>query len=302
MIANSKIIRAVAAVFILLISSCGEDENVPVISGGSSSDSNEPDHYTVEFEPALSIDGDEVYFVATDSLFPQKHGIYRARVASPQRVQLFEGHGFHSPVAAPDGFTLAFLSGGVVYYLDIADSSISAAGFDGHYEAVVYINDSIVVACAANLMYLINVNDSSDTRFSSGSDPTFYAPNQFVCLSERTTGVWDIRRVTYRNITEGDQFTDDTLATITSDGRIRWVSLEPSTDRYVYVEQVGGINSVYTGQIGVQERNFIATTDHAKPLMLGFNLLIYSGPDGRFYQSTFDGRTQVPFWHGITSE
>ncbi len=257
----------------------------------------EPEHYSKETEPSLSLDREFLYFVVSDTLFPDKHGIYRARVDSPAREQVLAGFGFHSPVASANGFEVAFLTGSTLNYLKLADGTVTSAGVSGNYEAILALNDSLYVGCVGQQLYFINSRDSSVTRLGTGRDPTRYGPNRFIAVTEVGAGAYAILRFTYRNDVEEDPFSIDTLEILGASGEIRWVSLESTQNRYVYVEMLDTVNNVYTGQVGTTVKNFIATTDHVKPHMLGYNLLIYPGPDGRFYQSNFEGSSKAPFWH-----
>ncbi|UCE24253.1 MAG: hypothetical protein JSU74_13340 [Candidatus Zixiibacteriota bacterium] len=284
----------VVSLLVLFNLACNKDD-----SGITSNEPTwtEPEHYSKETEPTLSLDREFIYFVVSDTLFPDKHGIYRARVDSPAREKVLAGFGFHSPVVSASGFEVAFLTGSTLNYLKLADGTVTSAGVSGNYEVILPLNDSLYVGCAGQQLYLINSRDSSVTRLGTGSDPTRYGPNRFIALTEVSAGAYAILKFTYRDDVEGDLFSIDTLDMLSASGEIRWLSLESIQKRYVYVEKLDTVNNVYTGQVGTTVKNFIATTDHVKAHILGYNLLIYPGPDGRFYQSNFEGSSKAPFWH-----
>jgi hypothetical protein len=56
-----------------------------------------------------------------------------------------------------------------------------------------------------------------------------------------------------------------------------------------------GVTKLFSALAGDTETNFINYSDYTKPLILDFDRIIYSGPDGRFYQSNFDGTRTFPF-------
>lgn len=271
---------------------CGEDDSNYISNSGTSPSTE----YAVETEPSLSTSGQYVYYVAADGRVPDKSGIYRAPVTAPIREQLRSGTDFHSPVQSFDGSTVAFLADGSINYLSLANGSVSPAGVAVKCAALVFLNDSLMVGSSGGSVYLINRNDSELTLLGSGSDPTFYWPNQFVCLV-RSAGGYLILMYTVSQIEDRFDMRVDTLQKLSSAGVIRWVSMAPGGSRYAYVEQLDGRNRVYTGQIGSSSRVSVAATNHPKTCMLNANALIYSGPDGRFYQSSFDGSSQAPFWH-----
>ncbi|UCG62939.1 MAG: hypothetical protein JSV52_06565 [Candidatus Zixiibacteriota bacterium] len=258
---------------------------------------NEPSYYSTELEPSLSTDREYIYYITSDTLLADKNGIYRARVTSPAREEILYGFGFHSPVQFPDGSGVAFLTGGTLNVLDFASGSVSTAGVTGNYHAIAFLDDSLLIGCVGKLLYLINIENPGVSQLDvNGSDPTYYSADRVITLSERDNGVWDVCRLRYFDIEEGPEITVDTLVTITSEGKVRWLSMEPTLNRYVYVEQRDDANLVFTGQVGTQTKNFIAQTGHVKPYLLDFNQLIYQGPDGRFYESDFDGSYHAPFW------
>jgi len=290
-----QLIRATFAggllTLLLLVISCGEDDENFI----SNSDTPATE-YSLETEPSLSADGQYVYYVAADSRVQGKSGIYRAPVTAPRREQLCSGDGYHSPVQSFDGATVAFLSGSSINYLNVASGSISPSGIAGSYAAIVFLNDSIMVGCSAGSLYLIHCSESSSTLLGPGVDPTFYWPDQLVCLV-RSAGAYLMLMYSLSQTEEGFAVRVDTLQRLSTAGVIRWVSIAPGGSRYAYVEQLDGQNRVYTGQIGSSSRISIAATNHPKTCMLGPNMIIYSGPDGRFYQSSFDGSSQAPFWY-----
>ncbi len=296
-----ELLKAVLLVgpVILAVAGCNPDD-----SGTNAPDNTfiDPVYYSAEYEPSLSVDGKYVYFITADTLLQEKNGIYRADVDSPRREKILFGFGFHSPVQFPDQSGLAFLTGGTVNYLNFASGAVSPAGVSGSYQSIVFINDNLMIGCIGKLLYLINTETSQVSQFGSGCDPTYYAPNQIIALSDRTGGIWGVHKFTYSMNSEGTEITVDTLALIAAEGDIRWLSLEPTRDRYVYVEDRDSVGLVFTGQLGVSGKYFIAETGHVKAHMLDFNQLIYQGPDGRFYKSDFIGSYHVPFWHAEDSQ
>ena len=89
------------------------------------------------------------------------------------------------------------------------------------------------------------------------------------------------------------------LALIHNNDRPRWVSVEPSLQRFVYVLQDALGKTLYSSQVGSVTTNQISTTPHAKAHIYGPDQILYSGPDGRFYRSNYDGSILTPFWPAV---
>lgn len=283
----------IAGFVMVVFTACDNDDS----GTNSGRNWNSPGRYSVESEPTLSIDRQDIYFITEDTLVSEKNGIFRAVVDAPAREKVLEGYGFHSPVLFPDESAIAFLAGGTLNYLNLTTNTASLAGVQGNFDAIVFINDSLLVASAGSVLYLINQNDNSVSPLTAGTDPTYYGKEQIFCLSKEAPNSWDVHKITFSVGGEGIMFLKETPTSITAEGDVRWLSVEPVENRYVFVEQRDTANLVYTGQLGTSTRYFIAESGHVKALMISFNMLIYQGPDGRFYQSNFTGSTKIPFWY-----
>ena len=79
----------------------------------------------------------------------------------------------------------------------------------------------------------------------------------------------------------------------------RWPTLEPLIGRLTYAVKTQTINHVFSGKIGSGVSAHIDTTQYEKPYIIDYNLIIFTGPDGRFYQSNFSGDHIFPFWYAL---
>ncbi|UCD62928.1 MAG: hypothetical protein JSW34_09210 [Candidatus Zixiibacteriota bacterium] len=253
--------------------------------------------YSIEDEPSLSDDREYAYFVALDTLFPGNTGLYRARVTDPVREGLLGGSGLHSPVPSFDGTRVAFLSGSSINYLNLADGSVVSSGVSGNYTSIIFVDDSTLIGCVGQLLYEINVDDSSVAFIGNGYDPTFYQPDVFIYLTELSTDTFGIMRYAPgSDIPQAAQADIDTLDTIISGDRVRWVSVDPSSQHYVYLIEGADSNYVYTSTIGSEDSSLVARTRGSKVILVNHDMVLYRGGDGRLYQSDFRGNQKLPFW------
>lgn len=287
-----RILCSVLALALLCLA-CGENTDY------ASNNDTEPTPvvFTLEDEPTLSIDGDWLYFVGTDTLLPARTGIYRARIGNPVRELVLAGNGLHSPSEMPDGNRVAFLSGSSLNILILADTSVISAGLSGVYSSVTCINDTTLIACLGQLLFWINLRNSSVSRIADGYDPVYYQQDEFLYVKELSPGNYGIVSYSFQ-ISHGEYLGPEVQAldTIRSGLPVRWVSADPESGRYAYLAQGIDSSSVYTSTIGSDETHSITRTVGTKPLLIGFNTVLYRGPDGRLYQSDFRGTTSIPYW------
>lgn len=274
-----------------LTSGCNNDDEI-ISHGGTGFGS-----YSREIEPSLSADREYIYYVTFDNLIPAKDGIYRARLTDPVREKLLSGSGFHSPTVSFDNTMIAFLHNGRISYFRIAENRVLSSSITDNFQSIVYINENLLLGNRGDSLYLISESGSSVSFFDAGSDPTLFAPDTFVYLVELANKTYGIIMNTYGGGEEGFKMINEVaIDTIFSSKVPRWVSIEPVLKRFVYTLEGDTINYVYSSEVGSSTSNLIDATQYLKPYILNFDLIIYPGPDGRFYQSNFNGSRISPFW------
>ncbi len=270
-------------IILAFLISCG-DENYGPIGGGS-----DPGPYTIESEPSLSPDKNFVYYIANDTITYLYSGIYRLDIGVPKREKILYGHTYHSPSVNFDNKLVAYLDANIINYYNFSLDSHYVLDSSSYYESIFYVSNDVLLGNRFDSIFVID-----ETGFSyfllEGRDPTYVAPDSFVYLSGEDS-VFSIllKNVVLPNLPE-------TLVTISTGTALpRWPSLHSVSGRLAYGIEFSQQKFIYT--IGQSDTGFVFvdSSDYSKPLLLRENLLIFTGPDGRFYQSDAHGNKTVPF-------
>ena len=273
-------------IMVVLMLACSEK---PVDSNGS-----ETGRYLVETEPTLSLDGQYVYLVATDTVISGNSGIYRARVGKPVREKVLAGNGLHSPTIAPDNFTLAYLSGGRISYYDLSTGNSSASSVTGSFESIQFLNDTLLVAQIASAVYLVNESGNTKTLVAEGWEPSAAVRDTFIYVVPIPGYAYGIVKC------DASLMVRDTIfyvSVLDNSGIVRWPSWNPSSDRLAWVHDDTRSLQVHVGAVQPYGDREIDITAHEKALMIHPDLVIFTGPDGRFHQSNFAGSDIAPWWY-----
>jgi hypothetical protein len=275
----------ILAALLATVSGCGDEEY-----GVSRNGDSHISFFVIETQPSLSPDGEYVYYIANDTAQFKYSGVYRARVTMPLREKIYHGFSFRSPSIAFDNNTIAYLDSDKIRYYRISDMRQWASGITDGFESIVFINDGSLVAHRNDSLFLIDESSDSSIFILPGWDPTLVARDTFVYFSR------SIEDSTY-HIVRYSFGTDspETLLTLTTAARPRWPTLDIASGHMAYGLEFFDQKFIYTTEIGGDSSIFIDSTEYLKPYILNYNLLIYTGPDGRFYQSGFYGGKGVPF-------
>jgi hypothetical protein len=264
--------------------SCGDEYYGP---GGPSG--QDPGPYSIETEASISPDGDYIYYIADDTITVIYSGIYRALIANPVREKILYGHSYHSPTVNFDDKTVAYLDSGIVNYYDFSLDSGYVYDSGTTFNSLMYINEDILLAGRSDSFFI--VYDSGQSYFlKTGRDPTFTAPDTFVYI-DRTDSIH------YHIIKYGLPFSPnpETLLTLETTAWPRWPSYHAPSNRIVYGLEYYHQKFIYTFRPGDSSFFFLDSSTYSKPLILKDNLIIYTGPDGRFYKTDSQGVTTAPF-------
>lgn len=270
----------------LLMLGCSEK---PVSSNGFATG-----RYLVETEPTLSFDGRYVYLVATDTINSDHSGIYRAKVGKPVRERVLAGNGLHSPTIAPDNSTLAYLRGGRISYCDLSTGDSSASSITGSFESVQFLNDTLMVTQIADAVYLVNESRNTKSLVAEGWEPSAAVRDTFIYVVPIPGYAYGIVKCD-ASLTVRD--TIFYVSVLDNSGIVRWPSWNPSSDRLIWVHDDTRSMQVHMGAVQPYSDREIDATTHEKALMIHPDLVIFTGPDGRFYRSNFAGSDIAPWWH-----
>ena len=269
-----------------LMLSCAE-ESVSSIGSGTGK-------YNLETEPALSLDHQFVYFVTTDTSNVDNSGIYRARVSKPIRELIHASEGLHSPTIAPDNNRLGYLDSGLIRYYDLSQQLISSSSIDREFHSIQFVNDSLLVAYSGDSIYLVNESRVAVSSVAAGWDPSPVARDTFIYVVPIVGYAYGIVRF---DISSSIRDTIFYISVFGNFGNTRWPSWDPTSDRLAWVHDNSRTMQVHVGAIEPYLDREIDSTGHERTLMLHGDLVIFSGPDGRLYQSNFAGSDIAPWWH-----
>jgi len=289
--ASSKLVILVFSSMSLLITGCGDDNNGA--TGWNNNSSPSASDYGDESEPTPSADRGYMYYVAHHDDDQAKMGILRVNLNTANRSLLFEDSEMHSPTPSFDQSRVAFLKSGRINYLALATDSTWESEISMTFTSIVYLNDTLLVGESQSMIYMVDENSGATIMLEPGYDPTMFARDTVVYLKPSSSQDYD---VIMRGIDGGSS---RRLALIHNNDRPRWVSVEPSLQRFVYVLQGALGKTLYSSQVGSVTTNQISTTPHAKAHIYGPDQILYSGPDGRFYRSNYDGSILTPFWPAV---
>lgn len=245
-----------------------------------------PGTYPLETEISLSPDGQYIYFLTTDTITPANSGIYRARLSNPVREKLVSGNTYRSPVVSFDNQRLAFLESGRIKYFPLGGQSIIPSALPDSFESIIFINDSQLVAHRDTTLYLVDESRTSVTLLCRGWDPTFLSRGSFLYIGGN--------RMNYR-IMSGTVFGDTALLqTVATDAVVHWATKLSSFNRIAYGVEWFDQRYIYSVIPG-QDFTYIDSSLHSKPYLAAFDMILFTGADGRIYSSDFAGELSVPF-------
>ena len=279
---------AVAAALSLLTAACEEDSVTSDESGIG---------YRLESEPTLSVDGQYVYMVATDTIHANNSGIYRARVSRPQRELILAGDGYHSPTVSTDNTLLAYLREGTLTYYRFAGGVKWNTNVPGSYSSVLFVDSGRIVAGVGDSIYLLDEAQASRTSLVRGGDPTLVREGAFAYRFPRPGYAYSIAVYDMASATCDTVFTISTLENL---GEVRWPTYHESSKRLAWLTHDWWGNTVSTCHAdsgGIENHHYIDTTGTLKPYLIGADAVIYTGPDGRFRKSDYRGLYKSVFWY-----
>ncbi len=267
----------------MLLAACNSDQKY------FDPNSNFPAYYPIETQPNITPDRQYVYYIRTDTSSLSKDGIYRLQVVRPEREEILPGFGLQCPTSTARQLNLAFLDSSRIILYNLIDSAMETIYPSRDFRSILYINDSILIAGDDTALYRLNTNDSTIVEFETGWDPTIMQGDTITFIRSAGVGRYHVMVQSVFDTAGAN------IADIPAAERPRWASVEPRLRRFVYAVPNGGEYAIYTGEDSSSTAHLVAGSAYPRACMLDFNLLIFSGPDGRFYQIDYLGTLGTPY-------
>jgi hypothetical protein len=250
--------------------------------------------YVIESEPTRSLDGQYVYLISEDTANSDNSGIYRAKVGKPIRERVFTGVGLHSPTIASNNSTLAFLHNKSIKYYDLSTGDSSSSLVTGSFTSIQFLNDTLMVAQIASTVYLVNESRNTKTLVADGWGPSVAVRDTFIYVVQIPGYAYGIAKCDVSRTVCDTIFY---ISVLENSGIVRGPSWNPLSNRLAWVHDNTRSMQVHVGAAEPYTDREIDITTHEKALMINSDLVIFTGPDGRLYQSNFSGAEIWPWWH-----
>ncbi|MDH3889669.1 MAG: hypothetical protein OEV49_01180 [candidate division Zixibacteria bacterium] len=266
---------------------CKED---PTKSGGSGFHPR----YKIETEPTRTLDGQYIYYIATDTLNLGNSGVFRAEIDKPIRELVLAGEDLHSPTLAPDNNRLAYLNGGIIEYYNLSTQAVDTSSIDREFSSIVYLNDTLLVGRANMSIYIVNEVRGTLINVGNGWHPSVVTQDTFTYTAPRH-GLNDVVVKRDASLT-----VNDTLLTLPLESTWRtilWPGGDPSSDRWVWVRSSNNGLALHAVQLQPYVDRMLDSTMSEKALLLGPDKIIFTSFDGRFYETDWAGSDPFPWWY-----
>jgi len=250
--------------------------------------------YLIETQPSLSFDHTYVYYIATDTVDTSNNGIYRAQVKKPIRERVFAGQNLRSPTVSPDNQEVAYLKSGVIWFYNIDENSHATSSVSMSFQSIAYVSDMILVGQRQDSIHVISKSDDSVTFLASGWDPSPLTRDTVLYVVPIVGQAYGIVK------SDMSALSCDTMyyvSVIDNFGYVRWPSFDRQSNRLTWILTSARGHEVFAAEIGQYPPHIISGSLAEKPLILNFDKIIYTGPDGRFYESNYFGTDKGPFWY-----
>lgn len=268
----------------LFVVDCSKKSDNPLANLG-------PAHYPTESAPSISLDRLWLVFAAVDNVVPQNSGLYWAELNLPIKRQLLTEPNMSSPTIAPGNNRIAYLVNGHINYYLIAEDSSYTSNIDSLFQTIEYIDDSVLIASAANTIYAIDETIDSVDPVVTGMNPTVIAPDSILYTRQITLTVTAIEllHIPARSISM--------LALHQDSIDVRGLSISPNRQWLVFTALDQGNRYVYSADLSTSpptERKLVRCyADNS--LVIRDNVVIFTGQDGRFFQTDYFGSKPVAY-------
>jgi hypothetical protein len=254
-----------------------------------------PVSFAIETDPTLSPDGRYVYYIRTDTMFLDRSGIYRANSADAIRSPVLTGTDFSSPSVSPSGDSVAFIRNGQVWFYRPSDGRTLASGIDFPASSVLYIDgQTILLNTSVSSLSQWDLADGSELRNWAGRNPSLVGPNTIVYLQ---SGGTDRENVIECNFGSQIDIILETISTSLGINPPFWPDLGSGGDYLVFTlgSGAGEYKVIVTRPATTSGRDTVATASAPKAIFLPDGRIVYTGEDGRLWQTSVTGSSHLPF-------
>lgn len=282
----------------MLVVSCSEKK--PVTSSGGGSNGNES-YYRIEIEPSLSFDRSTILMVRADTLLKTLNGIYSAQINNPIRIEEYLGKNITSPTLAVNSKIVAFLQNSRLYIYNKSLDSIYLFPIERSFQKILFINDTLLIGAYHEEIYSLNYPLLDIDTIASGFLPTAYITDTIAYLLADSPSRYLLYLLPISQEPNKNSLANNPIDTIYA-SRPESFGIEPSMNRYCYSIWNGQEYVIYAGGPGNETDHQVAKSDFSGVVMLDYNRIIYTGDDGRLYQTDFQGSSSVPYWAALDSD
>nr|MBN2277449.1 hypothetical protein [candidate division Zixibacteria bacterium] len=272
-------LRIAGLILMALLLSCGDEHY------GTNNDDDDY-IYPIESEPSLSPDHNYIYYISTDTNYTQFTGIYRASIGAPIREPVLMGEGLHSPTIGSDNNTLAYLDSSRIMFYRISNASSWPSEITRDFESIVLMDTSLILAQNNDSLFMVLGNEMQ--YFGPGWDPTIVTRDTFIYFVGNDSTYHIIKNNIFNILPE-------TLFTYITKAWLHWPSLHQASGRLALDLGWHFQDYIYSAESGETSVTYIDSSEYSKPLIISFDQIIFTGPDGRFYVSPFNGAYSVPY-------
>lgn len=284
-------------IFLLVLSivflTCEKDR---IVTPGGNGNGNGQTFYRIETEPSISPDRNTVTMIRIDTSITSYNGIYRAAIVNPVRFPVLLEENLHSPTMAVNNDTIAFLRNHLIYYTSKFGDTVIQSDYTQNFDEIVYINDSLLIGYVSGNIYLIAEQNKTVTMITDGFCPTVYRKDTLGYLRSIGNDTYTVNILDVRHVNDKVLIGPLTIDTLNSSSKPLSFGIEPEHQRYCFSAVQSGYITVFTKETGNNAIHQIATSKFRGVQMIDYDMLIYTGDDGRLYRNNFEGSAPFPFW------
>ena len=291
--------KTILLMLVLLFISCTEQTPVNNVNGNNN---NETSFFRIEIEPSLSFDRNTLLMVRADTLIPSLNGIYSAQVNNPIRTEEYLRDKIISPTLGVNTNVMAFLRTSKLYFYDKLLDTSYISSLSQSFQMVIFLNDTMLIGEILQSIVTISYPSLNISTLAEGFLPAIYRADTIAYLNSFTSSVHIIHLATPTKILSLPSVGGDIAIDTIFASRPKSFSIEPNSRRYCYSLWNGQNFDIYSGGSGNETDKKIAESDFSGVIMLNANSILFTGNDGRLYETDFLGKISIPYWAAVNSD
>jgi len=244
----------------------------------------------IETEATLTPDRQYVYYVHTDTAYPDNNGVYRVSAANPVPYPIITGHTVNSPSTAGLGFVLAYIENDSLWYWGPLNDSVTFSGVDTVLERVFFIEGSLVIGYRNGRIYVLPNFSNQASFHRTGTAPGPHTSGTFVWLRDKPGPEVSIM------ISRLQPIEDSVLISFDLSAPVQRISHFPSSNRAILVTGSGPY-SIQALDLTNGQPTTLTTSQYPTGLMTAYDEVVYTGDDGELWRCDFDGGNKRE-WRG----